>query len=79
MAGATALLRSWISGAGLAGRAAWGAGRAGRAGSARVAGYERVRQIDFTDHFPRSLAGKIPRRLLAAEGKPTVTGFLPGG
>ena len=30
----------------------------------RVAGYKRVRQIEFTDHIPRSPAGKILRRLL---------------
>jgi acyl-coenzyme A synthetase/AMP-(fatty) acid ligase len=32
---------------------------------ARVAGYKRVRQIEFTDRIPRSPAGKILRRLLA--------------
>jgi acyl-coenzyme A synthetase/AMP-(fatty) acid ligase len=31
----------------------------------RVAGYKRVRQIEFTDRIPRSPAGKILRRLLA--------------
>lgn len=30
----------------------------------RLAGYKRVRQIEFTDHIPRSPAGKILRRLL---------------
>ena len=45
----------------------------------RVAGYKRVRQIEFTDRIPRSPAGKILRRLLAEAGEPAVTGFLPGG
>jgi len=30
----------------------------------RVAGYKRVRQVEFTDCIPRSPAGKILRRLL---------------
>ena len=30
----------------------------------RVAGYKRVRQVEFTDRIPRSPAGKILRRLL---------------
>jgi len=33
----------------------------------RVAGYKRVRQIEFTDHIPRSPAGKILRRLLVEQ------------
>ncbi len=33
----------------------------------RVAGYKRVRQIEFTDHIPRSGAGKILRRLLVEQ------------
>jgi acyl-CoA synthetase (AMP-forming)/AMP-acid ligase II len=33
----------------------------------RVAGYKRVRQIEFTDRIPRSPAGKILRRLLAEQ------------
>jgi LuxR family maltose regulon positive regulatory protein len=77
--GKTVLLRSWISGAGLAGRAAWVPVGRGERDPQRGAGYKRVRQIEFTDHIPRSLAGKILRRLLAAESEPAVTGFLPGG
>jgi acyl-CoA synthetase (AMP-forming)/AMP-acid ligase II len=34
----------------------------------RVAGYKRVRQVEFTDSIPRSPAGKILRRLLADHG-----------
>jgi acyl-CoA synthetase (AMP-forming)/AMP-acid ligase II len=34
----------------------------------RVASYKRVRQIEFTDHIPRSPAGKILRRLLVEQG-----------
>jgi hypothetical protein len=37
----------------------------------RVAGYKRVRQIEFTDHTPRFPAGKILRRLLADEAAPS--------
>jgi len=33
----------------------------------RVAGYKRIRQIEFTDHIPRSPAGKILRRLLVGQ------------
>jgi acyl-coenzyme A synthetase/AMP-(fatty) acid ligase len=33
----------------------------------RVAGYKRVRRIEFTDRIPRSPAGKILRRLLAEQ------------
>jgi acyl-CoA synthetase (AMP-forming)/AMP-acid ligase II len=33
----------------------------------RVAGYKRVRQVEFTDHIPRSPAGKILRRLLVEQ------------
>ena len=59
--------------------AAWVPVGRGERDPQRVAGHKRVRQIEFTDHIPRSLAGKILRRLLAAEGDPAVTGFLPGG
>jgi acyl-CoA synthetase (AMP-forming)/AMP-acid ligase II len=33
----------------------------------RVAGYKRVRQVEFTDSIPRSPAGKILRRLLVEQ------------
>jgi acyl-CoA synthetase (AMP-forming)/AMP-acid ligase II len=45
----------------------------------RVAGYKRVRQIEFTDHIPRSPAGKILRRLLVEQDAgPTGQPASPG-
>jgi acyl-coenzyme A synthetase/AMP-(fatty) acid ligase len=31
----------------------------------RVAGYKRVREVDFVDEIPKSPSGKILRRVLA--------------
>jgi acyl-CoA synthetase (AMP-forming)/AMP-acid ligase II len=39
----------------------------------RVAGYKRVRQIEFTDSIPRSPAGKILRRLLVEHDATTAS------
>src|SRR5262249_62163866 len=40
----------------------------------RVAGYKRVRQVEFTDCIPRSPAGKILRRLLVERDAPASSG-----
>jgi acyl-CoA synthetase (AMP-forming)/AMP-acid ligase II len=39
----------------------------------RVAGYKRVRQVEFTDNIPRSPAGKIIRRLLVEHDATTAS------
>ncbi len=44
-----------------------------------LAGYKRLRQVVIVDHIPRTPSGKVLRRTLRDEWRPTVAPATTGG